>query len=211
MRRVGIVGDVKAHRLDQETPAQVYEPYLQAPFPFMTLVVRTIGDPTGLNESIRKEVFNLDPEQPVISIDQLDQLVSEATAPLWSLMVILGAFAAMAMTLAAIGLYGVISYAVTQRTPEIGIRMALGAQARDVLRLIVRQGLVLTLAGLILGLLMALGLTRLLSGWLFEVGANDPLTFTAIALVLTLVALLACWIPARRAARVDPMTALRCE
>jgi putative ABC transport system permease protein len=210
---IGIVGDIKPWGLNHETPAQTYEPYLQQPFSFMTLVVRTNSDPAGLNEAIRREVFNLDREQPVVSIDMLDRLVSEspAHASLRSLILLFGVFAAIAIALAAIGLYGVISYAVTQRTQEIGIRMALGAQARDVLKLIIGQGLVLTLAGIALGSLMALGLTRLLSGLLFGVGASDPLTFITTALTLTFVALLACWIPARRAAKVDPMTSLRCE
>ena len=127
------------------------------------------------------------------------------------IILLFGVFAAVAVALAAIGLYGVISYAVTQRTQEIGIRMALGAQTRDVLKLIIGQGLVLTLSGIALGSLMALGLTRLLSGLLFGVGARDPLTFATTALMLTFVALLACWIPARRAAKVDPLTSLRCE
>jgi putative ABC transport system permease protein len=208
---IGIVGDIKPWGLNHETPAQTYEPYLQQPFSFMTLVVRANSDPAGLNEAIRREVFNLDREQPVVSIDMLDHLVSESTAWLRSLILLFGVFAAIAIALAAIGLYGVISYAVTQRTQEIGIRMALGAQTRDVLKLIIGQGLVLTLAGIALGSLMALGLTRLLSGLLFGVGARDPLTFATTALMLTFVALLACWIPARRATKVDPMTSLRCE
>jgi putative ABC transport system permease protein len=208
---IGIVGDIKPWGLNHETPAQTYEPYLQHPFSFMTLVVRTNSDPAGLNEAIRREVFNLDREHPVVSIDMLDHLVSESTAWLRSLMLLLGIFAAVAVALAAVGLYGVISYAVTQRTQEIGIRMALGAQTRDVLKLIIGQGLVLTLAGIALGSLMALGLTRLLSGLIFGVGARDPLTFITTALMLTFVALLACWIPARRATKVDPLTSLRCE
>src|SRR5262249_35233472 len=208
---IGIVGDIKPWRLDHETPAQTYEPYLQQPFSFMTLVVRTTGDPAGLNEAIRREIFNLDREQPVVSIEMLDHLVSASTVGLRSLMLLLGIFAAVAVALAAVGLYGVISYAVTQRTQEIGIRMALGAQARDVLKLIIGQGLVLTLAGIALGSLIGLGLSRLLSGLLFGVGASDPLTFMGVSLLLISVALLACYLPARRATKVDPIVALRSE
>jgi predicted permease len=208
---VGIVGDVKSAGLDQETPAQTYGPYLQQPFPFMTIVVRTAGESAGLNEAIRREVLNLDRELPVANITMLDPLVSWFTSHIQSLMLLFVTLAAVAMGLAAIGLYGVISYAVTQRTQEIGIRMALGAQTGDVLKLIIGQGLVLILTGLAIGVLMALGLSRLLSGLLFSVSATDPGAYVLISLVLLGVALLACYLPARRATKVDPMDALRCD
>jgi len=151
------------------------------------------------------------PPPEIDEISTLDRLVSNLTAEQRSLTLLLWSFAAAALTLAAVGLYGVMSYAVTHRTREIGIRMALGAQTGDVLKLIVRQGLILTLTGLTTGLVTAFGMTRLLSGLLFGVGATDPLTFTAVSLLLTFVALLACWIPARWATKVDPATSLRCE
>ncbi len=208
---VGIVGDVKSDGLDRETPAQTYEPYMQEPFPFMTLVVRTAGDPVGLTEALRIEILKLDKEQPIFSINTLDRLVSGSTGQQRFSMQLVGIFAAVALAMAAIGLYGVMSYAVTQHTQEIGIRLALGAQQRHVLSLIVRQGLALTLTGLAIGLAAALGLTRLLSGLLFGVSSTDPATFVLISLVLLGVALSACYLPARRATRVDPMTALRRE
>jgi putative ABC transport system permease protein len=181
---VGIVGDVKRVSLTREIPAQTYEPYLQQPFPFMTLVLRTAGDPTLLSETIRREVLNLDREQPIHDLNTLDRLVANSTAEQRSLTLLLWSFAAAALTMAAVGFYGVMSYAVMHRTREIGIRMALGAQTGDVVKLIVRQGLTLTLMGLAIGLVTALGVTRLLSGMLFRVDTTDPLTFTAVALLL---------------------------
>jgi len=208
---VGIVGDVKSYGLDEETPAQAYEPYLQQPFPFMTLVVRTTGNPIGLNEAIRREVLNIDKEQPVFSINTLDQLIANSIAQKRFSVFLLGIFAAIAMILAAVGLYGVMSYTVTQRTQEIGIRIALGAQQGHVLKLIVGQGLLLTLTGITLGLIAAFVLTRLLSGLLFGVSTTDPMTFVLISMFLLVVSLLACFLPARRAAKVDPIVALRYE
>jgi len=208
---VGIVGDVKLYGLDQETTLQTYEPYTQQPFTFMSLVVRTAGDPTGLNAAIRNEVLQLDKEQPVSSITTLDRLVATSVAQRKFSMLLLGVFAAVAMALAAVGIYGVLSYAVTQRTHEIGIRMALGAGRRDVLRLVVGHGMILTGIGVGVGLVAAFLLTRLMTTLLFGLSATDPLTFGAIALLLVSIALLACWIPARRAAKVDPMIALRFE
>jgi putative ABC transport system permease protein len=208
---VGIVGDVKQYGLDQETTLQTYEPYTQEPFTFMSLVVRTAGDPTSLSASIRREVLNLDKEQPVSTITTLDRLVSTSIAQQKFSMLLLGVFAAVAMVLAGVGIYGVLSYAVTQRTHEIGIRMALGAGRRDVLRLVVGHGMMLTLIGVAMGLVAAFLLTRLMATLLFGVSATDPLTFSAIALLLITIALLACWIPAQRATRVDPMIALRYE
>jgi putative ABC transport system permease protein len=208
---VGVVGDVKYYVLNQETPAQIYEPYLQQPFPFMTLVLRADGDPAGLNEAIRAEILKLDREQPVVSINMLDRLVSASTAEQQSLGLLFGTFAAVAVGLAAVGLYGVMSYAVTRRTQEIGVRMALGARRLDVLVLILRHGARLTLCGVAVGLLTAWAVTRLLASELYGVGATDPLTFIGVPLLLIGVALLACYIPARRATKVDPLVALRCD
>ncbi|MGH9939226.1 MAG: FtsX-like permease family protein, partial [Blastocatellia bacterium] len=208
---VGIVGDVKQSGLDQDTALQTYEPYTQQPFTFMSLVARTSGDPTSLNAAIRAQVLQLDKEQPVSSIATLDRLVSTSIAQQKFSMLLLGVFAAVAMVLAAVGIYGVLSYAVTQRTHEIGIRMALGAGRPAVLRLVIGHGMTLTLIGIAAGLAAAFLLTRLMSTLLFGVSATDPLTFGVIALLLVTIALLACWIPARRATKVDPMIALRFE
>jgi ABC-type antimicrobial peptide transport system permease subunit len=177
----------------------------------MTLVLRVDGDPAGLNEAIRREILNLDREQPVVSINMLDRLVSASTAEQQSLGLLFGTFAAVAVGLAAIGLYGVMSYTVARRTQEIGIRMALGARRLDVLVLILRHGARLTLCGVAIGILAAWAVTRLLINLLYGVGATDPLTFIGVSLLLIGVALLACYIPARRATKVDPLVALRCN
>ena len=201
---VGIVGDVKHYGLDQATTMQTYEPYTQQTSPYMTLVVRTAGDPAGLSGAIRSEVLNLDKEQPVTSIKTLDQLFTTSFAQQQFSMLLLGVFAAVALVLAAVGIYGVLSYAVTQRTHEIGIRMALGAARGDVLRLVVGKGMLLTVIGVLGGLVAAYGLTRLMASLLFGVTATDAATFLSVASVLIVVALLACYIPARRATKVDP-------
>ena len=208
---VGIVGDVKHYGLDQDTTLQTYEPYTQQPFSFMTLVVRTAGDPTNLTSAIRNQVLSIDKEQPVSGVRTLEQRVSTSIAQQRFSMLLLGVFAAVAMVLAAVGIYGVLSYAAAQRTHEIGIRMALGARAGNVLKMVIGQGMKLALAGVALGSGAALALTQLMKRLLFGVTAADPMTYVVIALSLTLVALFACWIPARRAAKVDPMVALRVE
>ena len=208
---VGIVGDVKHYGLDQTTTLQTYEPSTQQTFAAMTLVVRTAGDPTSLSAAIRNAVLQLDKEQPVSNLKTLNQFVSTSIVQQQFAMLLLGVFAAVALLLAAVGIYGVLSYAVTQRTSEIGIRLALGAQAKDVLRLVLGQGMKLAGLGVALGLLAALALTSLMKTLLFGVSATDPLTFGLIALLLLSVAFVACWIPARRATKVDPMIALRCE
>jgi predicted permease len=208
---VGIVGDVKSYGLGRETPPQTYEPYTQETLPSMTLVARTAGDPMGLNEAIRREVLQLDKEQPIFSSETLDSLIAKSTGDQRFSMMLLGVFAAAAIALASVGLYGVMSYAVTQRTHEVGIRMALGAQRRDVVGLILRQGLRLALSGIAIGLIAAWAATRLLINMLYGVSATDLPTFAGVSLLLIGVALLACYIPARRATKVDPMAALRSE
>ncbi|HEV2664259.1 MAG TPA: ABC transporter permease, partial [Blastocatellia bacterium] len=213
---VGVVGDVKQYGLDQPTPMQTYEPYVQQPpssqaLSSMTLVVRTSGDPTNFTAAIRNAVLQVDKEQPLSNVRTLDQLLSTSIAQRRFSMLLLGVFAAVALVLAAVGIYGVLNYAVTQRMREIGIRMALGAGQRDVLKLVVSHGMLLTLLGVAAGLAGAFALTRLLTTLLFGVSPTDPLTFAVIALLLALVALLACWIPARRATRVDPIVTLRSE
>jgi putative ABC transport system permease protein len=208
---VGIVGDVKQYGLDQPTTAQTYEPYLQTPFQNMTLVVRTDGNPAGLTAGVRSQVLSIDKDQPVSRIRTLEQVISESVAKQRFAMLLLGIFAMVALVLAGVGLYGVMSYAVTQRTHEIGIRMALGAQQRDVLKLVVGHGMILALVGVAIGLIASLALTRVMTTLLFGVSATDPLTFLAIPALLAGVALLASFMPARRAMKVDPMVALRYE
>ncbi len=208
---VGIVGDVKHYSLDQEAKAQTYEPYAQQPFSGMTLVARTSGDPAGLSSAIRGEVLKIDKELPISNVKTLEQYLSTSIAQQRFSVLLLGIFAAVAMALACVGIYGVLSYSVTQRRREIGVRMALGAARRDVLRLVVGHAMLLTLIGVAIGLGAAFALTRVMSTLLFGVSATDPMTFGLIALLLIAVALLAALVPARRATKVDPMVALRCE
>jgi putative ABC transport system permease protein len=209
---VGIVGDVKQYGLARPSPLQTYEPYLQNSFGGVTLVVRTVGDPATLTSTVREKVHQLDKDQPLGATRTLETLIDGSVAQERFIMLLLGVFAAVALVLATVGLYGVVSYSVTQRTHEIGIRMALGAARRDVLRLVVGHGMWLTIIGVAIGLGGALAVTTLLmSQLLFAVTAVDPLTFVAIPLVLAAVALGACFVPARRAMKVDPMVVLRYE
>src|SRR5262245_52934761 len=173
--------------------------------------MRATGDPLALSAAVRSEMRQIDPAVPVQGLRSMEQLVGRSVAPQRFNMSLLGLFAALGLILAAGGIYGVMAYGVSQRTHEIGLRMALGAQTRDVMKLVVRQGMVLSLVGVAIGLTASYALTRLMKTLLFGVSATDPLTFIVIALLLTVVALLACWIPARRATKVDPMVALRCE
>jgi predicted permease len=211
---VGDFGDEKHNALDRETTMQTYGPYTQDSSSTMTLVVRTAGDPTNLTAVIRSAVLNLDKEQPIATVNTLDQLVSTSVAQQQFSLLLFGIFAAVAMALACVGIYGVLSYSVTQRTHEIGIRLALGAQTSEVLRMVVKQGLWLAIVGIVCGVTAALTLAKLLTSFsdlLYDVKANDPITFAMIAVVLLCVALLACYFPARRATKVDPMVALRGE
>jgi putative ABC transport system permease protein len=175
------------------------------------LVVRTSGNPMNLAATVEQTIHTIDKDLPVFAVRSMDQLMGSAIAQQRLTLVLLLGFAVLALLLAAVGIYGVISYSVSQRTHELGIRMALGARPSDVLWLIVGQGMKLTVGGVALGLLSAFTLTRWMEKLLFGVRATDPLTFAVIALLLTIVALLACWIPARRATKVDPMAALRTE
>jgi len=217
---VGVVKDVKQNSWTDAPWNEIYLPFQQSRYFYagtaghltsMTLVIRTSVEPQSLAAAAQETVRSLDRNLPVSSVVTLEQVIADTLwQPRFSLQLI-GIFAALAMTLAAIGLYGVMSYSVAQRTREVGLRMALGARRRDVLKLVVGQGMKLALAGVALGLLAAVALTRLMEKLLFEVSATDFSTFALIALLLTIVALLACWIPARRAAKVDPMVALRRE
>jgi putative ABC transport system permease protein len=208
---VGIVGDVKQYGLDTPSTMQVYLPHQQSPTQQMTLVVRAGGDPASQTAAVRKEIWAVDKDQPVYNIRTMEQVLAKSIAGRRFNMLLLGIFAGVALLLAAVGIYGVISYSVTQRTHEIGVRMALGARQRDIFKMILGQGMILTLVGTGCGLLAAFVLTRFLSSLLFGVSATDPLTYIAVSLPLIAVALLACYIPARKATRVDPMVALRYE
>jgi putative ABC transport system permease protein len=208
---VGEVADIRQRKLNDKLWPELYLPYLQSPASWMTLVVRTSSNPLLLASDVSKAVLQVDKAEPVFGVGTLDQRLSGSLAARREKMFLLGVFAAIALALAIVGLYGVMSYSVGQRTHEIGIRMALGAQKCDVLRMVVRQGLRLTLIGVAIGIAGALALTRFMSSLLYGVKPTDPVTFIAVSLLLTAVALLACYIPARRAAKVDPMVALRYE
>jgi predicted permease len=209
---VGVVGNVKQTGL-----ADAYLPVVYAPFQqtgqinYLAMLVRTTGDPDALAGAIRAAVRELDPDLPIQSYRTMEAHVGESVARPRFYTVLLGAFAAIALLLASVGIYGVLSYLVAQRTRELGIRVALGASSREVLALVLRRGLALTGAGVVAGLLAALAATRLLAGLLFGVEATDPLTFVVVATTLLAVAAMACWVPARRAARVDPVVALKAE
>ncbi|HUS09970.1 MAG TPA: ABC transporter permease [Pyrinomonadaceae bacterium] len=208
---IGVVGDAKHFWLEEEQKPQMYDTYSQDPGLFATVVIRTTVEPMGLTEPVRQAIWKVDADQPMWKIRTVDFLVNRSTADRKFLMGLMGIFASLALVLTIIGLYGVISYLVNQRTQEIGIRMALGAQMGDIMRMVLKQGMVLVLTGVALGLAAAWLLTRLMSRLLYEVSATDPVTFASISLLLITVALLACYIPARRATRVDPLTALRYE
>jgi putative ABC transport system permease protein len=206
---VGVVADFKGAGLAREADAEMYFPYPQVIWRMMSIVVRTQGDPLGLAGGLRREVRELDGNVAVFQLRTMDQVVSQAVARPRFNTTLLAIFAAVSLVLAAIGVYGIVSYSVSLRSHEIGIRMALGARRRDVLLQVLRQGTLLTLAGLLAGTLGALVLTRSLSGLLFGVEPTDPLTFVSVAAFFFLVAVLASYVPARRATRVDPLVALR--
>ena len=208
---VGIVGHVKHKGLEGESRVQYYIPYQQRPTGNMYLVVRTGGDPTNVSGAVRGAVLGIDRDLPVFRVRTMEQYVADSMAQRRFAMFVFGIFAVIALVLAAVGLYGVMAYSVTQRTHEIGVRMALGARSRDVVSLVVRQGMTLAGIGLVAGLGAAYGLTRLMETLLFGVNARDLGVFGLIAVVLTAVAAVACFLPARRATRVDPLVALRYE
>jgi putative ABC transport system permease protein len=206
---VGVVGDVRPEGLDSDPRPELYVPYAQIPFGAVTWLVRTAGDPLAVLPAVKEQIRVLRPAQPFASVATLEQWLDRSLLSRRFNLSLLAAFAAVALLLAAIGLYGLISYTMAQRTREIGIRMALGAQAMDVLRLVIGQGMRLALAGAGLGVMAALGLTRLLGGLLYGVSPTDPVTFAEVLFVLLGVAFLAALIPAVRASRLDPLAALR--
>ena len=209
---VGVVGRVKMEGLSQDSKrVQGYFPSAQISNNGMTIVLKASGDPNQLIAAARQQVKAIDPDQPIYSIRTMDEIRAESVAPERLNLTLLSIFAGIALVLAVVGIYGVMSYSVTQRTHEIGIRMAIGAQPRDVFRMVITQGMMLALIGVGLGLIGAFGLTRLMTTMLFGVEPTDPATFAAIAVLLTVVALVACYVPGRRATKVDPVVSLRYE
>lgn len=208
---VGVIEDVKQLGLDSSAKPEVYFPYLQRAAPSMSLVVRTASDPLALAGAVKSQIQMIDKDLPIDDAQTMQQLLAESTSGRRFNMLLLTVFATVALVLAIVGIYGVMSYTVTQRTHEIGIRVAIGAQSRDVFRMVIGQGMMLAMIGVAFGLVGAFGLTRLMTTMLFGVEPTDPATFVSIAVLLTTVALVACCIPGRRAAKVNPLVALRYE
>jgi putative ABC transport system permease protein len=210
----GVVTDsVQGFQLNDSIIPEVYIPHAQAPYCCrrMNLIMRTNVDPASLISSIKREIQSLYKDQPVYEIQTMEEVIARSTGARRFAMTLLSVFAGLAMALASVGVYGVILYSVAQRTHEFGVRIAMGARERDVLKLVFKQGMKLVLIGVAIGLCASFALTRLVESLLFGVSAKDPLTFAIGALLLTMVAMLACWVPARRATKVDPLVALRCE
>lgn len=208
---IGVVGDVRHAGLDDALRPEVFLYHPQYPFGSMTYLVRTSADPSSVASSVKSQIWQVNPNQTFYNISTMEQLIESTVADRRFNLFLIGSFAALALALAAVGIYGVMSFATSQRTHEIGVRMALGAQPRDVLGLILGQGMKVTLVGVGLGVIASIAVTRVLSSYLFNVSATDPMTFAAISLLLAFVSLIACYIPARRATRVDPLVALRYE
>jgi putative ABC transport system permease protein len=206
---VGVVNDVKTIGLEEQAHPDIYRPYAQASFPLIAFAVRAGGDPLSLVAAVKNAIYAVDKDQPVFKVITMEKLAAESITLRRVSMLMVGGLSALALILAAIGIYGVTSYTISQQRREIGLRLALGAQSSDVLKLVIGQGMKPALFGMIIGLFASFALTRLIKGLLFGVSATDPATFIAISILLGGVALVACWIPARRATKVDPMVALR--
>ena len=206
---VGVVNDVKSFGLEEKTHPDIYRPYAQAPFRLIAFAVRADGDPLSLVAAVKNSIYAVDKDQPVFKVITMEKLAAESITLRRVSMLLVGGLSALALVLAAIGIYGVTSYTISQQRREIGLRLALGAQASDVLKLVIAEGMKPALSGMIVGLLASFALTRLIKGLLFGVSATDSATFIVISILLGGVALVACWIPARRATKVDPMVALR--
>jgi putative ABC transport system permease protein len=208
---VGIVADVRAFGLEQPAVGEMYFSYWQQPDALLGIAVRTSGDPSSLARQLRAAVWSVDRDQPVTHVLMMSELAADSLTFRRTGMTLAGGFGVLALTLAAIGIYGVLSYSVSRRTREIGVRVALGATRGEVATLVVREGLRMTAVGIVVGLAAAAALTRFLTSILFEVQPGDPLTYAAVSAILIAVALVATWLPARRAASVDPLVALRAE
>jgi putative ABC transport system permease protein len=210
---VGVVGSVRHAGLTEEPVPCAFIDYRQdlESWSRMAFVMKTSTEPSSLTSTVRSSLVAIDPQQPVYAIEPLEKLIEGSVAPRRFVMSLIGSLAFVALALALVGIYSVISFSVSERTREIGIRMALGAKRRDVLRMILGQGMRVSAVGIVMGLAIALGLTRLLRTLLFEVSATDPVTFVLVAMTMSLIALMACYLPARRATRVDPLVALRDE
>ena len=206
---VGVVADVKTSTLDSDAGGELYSPYVQRPWPGMTLAVKTSGNPMSMASAVRKQIAQVDGDLPVTAVRSMEDIVSDSFGQRQITLWLLGAFAAAALVLAAIGIYGLLAYSVEQRRQEMGIRRALGARPRDILRLVLGEGLGLTLTGIAAGLAGAFAISRTLAALLFHVSPTDPIVFAGMALLFVAVALIAGYLPARRALDVDPVIAIR--
>ena len=208
---VGVVGDVKITGLDQAIKPVLYYPYRQIASPAASLVVRTNGDPGTLVSAIRNECRALEPDIVLFNVRTMEEMITNSSASFMRRFpaLLIGLFSSIALLLASIGIYGVVSYSISRQTHDIGVRMALGAKSSDILRMVLKQGLALSVAGLVIGVGGSLALARLLGAMLFEVSMSDPAIFALVSALQGIVALVACYIPARRATKVDPMVALR--
>lgn len=209
MEIIGVVADAKLYGLDAPIEPAIYVPHRQHPGESMGLAIRTDGDPAVMASVVRREILKLDPEQPISNVRTMEQVLSDSLMLRRVSMLMLSVFAGLALTLATVGIYGLTAYSVARRTHEIGLRAALGASQGQILRLVVIRGLATSLIGAAIGLAAAFELSGALSGMLFGVGATDPLVFASVPLLLVGISVLACYIPAAKAARIDPLAALR--